>query len=271
MLSELDLSNWCVTDDSIKIFIRFLSTIQPSTRALILNTNLISAKGVVEIIGILSHLHELALYRNHIGDQGARFLSYALCFNQSLTRLNIGDNEIGGEGARALAQMWPANRSLLDLNLAANRIGDDGVAALTRAVAHNRTLLHLNLSHNRIGIRGAAALAHMIRSNPTLKSLGLTGNSFTDPGMLNIVRNLSLSRGLTVCHLDFGHLARLSQCEILIDLLSSDNLQVGVVSLNSTQCDEYMLLTQTRTAIVELTVAVEYLEDWLVIWVTLRQ
>ncbi len=106
-------------------------------------------------------LTTLSLFRNRIGDEGAK----ALAQNTTLTTLDLVGNNIGDEGAKALAQ----NTTLTTLYLGGNNIGDEGAKAL----AQNTTLTRLSLYWNHIGVEGAKALAQ----NTTLTELYIGGNN----------------------------------------------------------------------------------------------
>ncbi|KAI5087308.1 leucine-rich repeat-containing protein 71 isoform X2 [Silurus meridionalis] len=77
-----------------------------------------------------SLIAHLSLRNNHIGEDGARLISLALC--KSLLSLNLAFNAVGNVGATYLAQGLRLNRTLLYLSLANNHIGDAGAAQLAQ-------------------------------------------------------------------------------------------------------------------------------------------
>ncbi|KAI5621608.1 leucine-rich repeat-containing protein 71 isoform X2 [Silurus asotus] len=77
-----------------------------------------------------SLITHLSLRNNHIGEDGARLISLALC--KSLLSLNLAFNAVGNVGATYLAQGLRLNRTLLYLSLANNHIGDAGAAQLAQ-------------------------------------------------------------------------------------------------------------------------------------------
>ena len=83
----------------------------------------------------------LDLYRNHIGDEGARAIADALHSNSVLVKLVIGNQRIGNKGALAFADALERDDdpALRELNLSKNRIGAEGAAALAHAMMRARS------------------------------------------------------------------------------------------------------------------------------------
>ncbi|KAJ4452864.1 hypothetical protein PAPYR_12848 [Paratrimastix pyriformis] len=98
---------------------------------------------------------QLRLYKNQIGDEGARALAAALPQSGSLTELDLRTNQIGDEGARAFAAALPQNSILISLYLngANPKMGAEAVRALAAALQSNRTIKDLYLP---LGVLGSA-------------------------------------------------------------------------------------------------------------------
>ena len=110
-------------------------------------------------------LTSLDLFRNGIGDDGAKALATALKTNTWLTSLELGFNSIGADGATALAAALKTNTWLTSLELESNRIGDEGANALAAALKTNTSLTLLNLGGNRIGDETNSTIHTLIIKN----------------------------------------------------------------------------------------------------------
>ena len=91
-----------------------------------------------------ARLEEIDLYRNHIGDEGARAIADALHSNSVLVKLVIGNQRIGNKGALAFADALERDDdpALRELNLSKNRIGAEGAAALAHAMMTRQKRQH---------------------------------------------------------------------------------------------------------------------------------
>ncbi|XP_076835818.1 NACHT, LRR and PYD domains-containing protein 3-like isoform X2 [Brachyhypopomus gauderio] len=132
-----------------------------------------------------SHLRELNLNYNQLGDSGVKQLSGLLedphC---NLEKLQLSDCGIREEGCAALCLALRSNPSshLRQLNLNYNQLGDSGVNWLSALLEDPLCKLEkLHLSHCSITEEGCAALCSALRSNPSshLRELNLNDN---EPG-----------------------------------------------------------------------------------------
>jgi uncharacterized protein (TIGR02996 family) len=119
-----------------------------------------------------SHLVELVVHGNSIGDRGVRALAGSGNF-PALRGLDLMSNKIGDDGVIALAGS-PHLSGLRALGLGSNQIGDAGALALARS-PHLAGLETLDLSYNAIGPKGARALAES-ESLANLRDLNLSDN-----------------------------------------------------------------------------------------------
>ncbi|XP_067265631.1 NACHT, LRR and PYD domains-containing protein 3-like isoform X2 [Chanodichthys erythropterus] len=134
-----------------------------------------------------SHLRELNLTWNKLGDPGVKLLSTVLenphC---KLQRLWLSECGVTDEGNAALASALRSNPShLRQLNLSFNKIGDSGVKLLSAGLENcNCKLEMLGLGQCGIADEGCAALASALRSNPShLRELKLSYNNIGDSGV----------------------------------------------------------------------------------------
>lgn len=127
-----------------------------------------------------THVQQLILYGDNIGDEGAAMLAESLKENQHLGMVILGFANIGDEGASSLAEVLRMNTSVQTLDLVYNKIGDDGASSLAQVLTANKTLQGINLGHNKIGNTGAFALAHALRENQSIRALHLRSNEIDD-------------------------------------------------------------------------------------------
>ena len=110
---------------------------------------------------------------------GACQFASALCINDTLQKLLMGDNPIGGKGAAAFTEILLKNKSLKNhtlvyLRLARCDIDSDGACRLVSALCTNDTLKELLMGDNPIGVKGASAFAEMLLKNKSLKVAALS-------------------------------------------------------------------------------------------------
>ncbi|XP_017207901.1 NLR family CARD domain-containing protein 3 [Danio rerio] len=134
-----------------------------------------------------SHLTQLDLIGNKLGDSGVKLLSDGLkdphC---KLKNLMMRDCGVTDEGCAALASALRSNSThLTELNLNENNLGDAGVKRLSDGLKGPHCKLEI-LRLWRCGVRdeGCAALASALSSNSThLKELELSDNKLGDSGV----------------------------------------------------------------------------------------
>ncbi|XDV33247.1 hypothetical protein PO909_003732 [Leuciscus waleckii] len=134
-----------------------------------------------------SHLRELSLSKNKLGDSGVKLFSAGLenphCKLEIVWLDKCG---VTDEGCAALALALRSNPShLRTLNLSYNKLGDSGVKLFSAGLENPHCELEkLGLSKCGVTDEGCAALASALRSNPShLRKLYLSENKLGDSGV----------------------------------------------------------------------------------------
>jgi len=154
-----------------------------------------AAKRVAATLPYCTHLRDLYLDHNQVGDTGASELAEQLpkC-GSSLVRLWLGGNIIGDTGARSLAEAMPKCRRLSYVGLHENCVGDLGLVALANAVKATSASISLWLGENRAGKAGAVALAEAVESQSLFVLLDLSKNEVGDEGATALASALPFGR-----------------------------------------------------------------------------
>ncbi|XP_043114634.1 NACHT, LRR and PYD domains-containing protein 3-like [Puntigrus tetrazona] len=186
-LDEFRLNEFVDENKADHILHKLLPVIKESRRAK-LNDCGVTAEGCRALASALrsnpSHLRELNLSGNKLGDSGVIYLSSGLS-QCKLERLRLCKCGITDEGCSALASALIANPShLKELNLSENNLKDFGVRLICAVLKNPGFKLEiLGLSLCGITIEGCAALASALISNPShLRELDLTKNRPGDSG-----------------------------------------------------------------------------------------
>ncbi|XP_067307353.1 NLR family CARD domain-containing protein 3-like isoform X2 [Pseudorasbora parva] len=191
-LDEFDMNKFVESNNETKkleVFKKLLPVIKES-RSVRLSYCGVTGEGCAALASSLrsnpSHLRELNLSWNKLGDSGVSMLSAVLkdphCKLEKLELRNCG---VTDEGCAALASALRLNPShLRELDLSWNKLGDS-VKLLCAALEDPHCKLEiLELRCCGVTDEGCAALASALRSNPShLRHLNLSGNNLGQTGV----------------------------------------------------------------------------------------
>ncbi len=174
-----------------------------------------------------SKLRRLKMYKNEIGDAGAKALSDFLLLSKQLRYLDISETDLTDEqakilatgfaqcsslstlricenpfqsaGAVALFDAFPTDGMLRKLHLNECRIGDEGGEAAGRFIRRSQHICCINFIECEIPPRGVKAIADAVAGSDSISDLGLEGSRVGDEVIeyvveKMIVRNRSLRR-----------------------------------------------------------------------------
>ncbi|XP_051763882.1 NACHT, LRR and PYD domains-containing protein 12-like isoform X26 [Ctenopharyngodon idella] len=187
-LRELDLTDNIIGGGGLTLLSDGLKDPHCKLEKLRLSYCNITAEGCAVLASALrsnSHLRELNLTDNIIGDGGLTLLSDGLkdphC---KLEKLRLSYCNITAEGCAVLASALRSNSHLRELNLTDNIIGDGGLTLLSDGLKDPHCKLEkLRLSCCNITAEGCAVLASALRSNSHLRELDLNGNIIGGGGL----------------------------------------------------------------------------------------
>ncbi|XP_056304433.1 uncharacterized protein LOC130216564 [Danio aesculapii] len=183
-----------------------------------------------------SHLRELNLSGNNLGDSGVKNLSDFLMNPRCrLEKLLVCGCSITEEQCVILTSALNSNPShLRELNLSWNNLGDSGVKNLSDFLMNPQCRLEkLQLRGSFMTYEGCSAVTSALNSNPShLRELNLSGNNLGDSGVKNLSDFLMNPRcrleKLLVCGCSITE----EQCVILTSALNSNPSHLRELNLS---------------------------------------
>uniref|UniRef100_A0A3B1IVB5 Uncharacterized protein n=1 Tax=Astyanax mexicanus TaxID=7994 RepID=A0A3B1IVB5_ASTMX len=193
LLTELDLSGTITGDSAVQQLSDLLKDLHCRTKKLKLNNCSITERGCASLSAALcsnpSHLIELNLSGNKLGDSGVKEISHLLKnSNSKIELLNLSDCSVSEGGYAALASALKSNTSshLIELDLIGNDPGNTGVESLHYFLQDsNYKLKTLRLLKTFAAEKACASLSSALGMNLLLQTelnlrrnpAGLSGDS----------------------------------------------------------------------------------------------
>ena len=196
-ITEIDLTSNDLTTASSHLIADIIGHLQPHTLELdfnnitnvrdistaVINTSTVkvldmrdngfTAQEPVAISDMITHLEELHINHNTLGDDGAELLSEGITNTKALRVLNISDNNIGLSGTTAIANSLANNTSLQQLYMDDNEVGQDEAIAIAKAITNNETLKTLSPCDYTMDKESTMIIMGSLHCNNTITELVL--------------------------------------------------------------------------------------------------
>ncbi|KAG7522787.1 NLRC5 isoform X2 [Solea senegalensis] len=204
-LEEIELDGWRMSDRGVEQLSSRLLPCWTELRKIRLAENLIddqSGDRLLEALIGCSHLQELYLCSNRLGDLTAARMTLVLPLLTHITVLDISLNVIGSEGSVSLSKAILCMKNLTKINLTSvgtpelcpvaaslrhcpllqevslgwNNCGDDVVLELARVLPFCLKMTRIDLESNCVTVSGVEALLRVLQSCPALQIIRLWRN-----------------------------------------------------------------------------------------------
>ena len=193
-LVKLDISHNIIGfEDAAFVLASSLCNFTQCLCKLDISNNNISVNSIAGVLKHCTHLEELNISSNDIGDDGACVLASTFChYAQCLLKLDISCNKIRSYGIISIADALKHCTHLEELSVSNNDIGDDGACTIVRSCSRSARSLHkLYMSNNRIWSKGCKAIAEALEHCINLRELDLSCNDqLEDRDFLDLARVL---------------------------------------------------------------------------------
>ncbi|KAG1925636.1 NACHT, LRR and PYD domains-containing protein [Pimephales promelas] len=193
-LKELNMNNNKLQDSGVKLLCTGLKNIKCKLEILRLIYCYMTDEGCSDVTSALksnpSHLRELDLSENNLGDSGVKNLSDLLMNPQfKLEKLHLYGCSITEKQSLILTSALKSNPShLRELNLSRNNLGNTGVKHLCAVLKDSHCKLErLRLRYCYMTDEGCSDVTSALKSNPShLRELDLSVNNLGDSGVKNL-------------------------------------------------------------------------------------
>uniref|UniRef100_A0A672LBH3 Si:ch211-213a13.2 n=1 Tax=Sinocyclocheilus grahami TaxID=75366 RepID=A0A672LBH3_SINGR len=233
-LIELDLSGNKLGNSGIEKISPLLTNIQCRLKKLRLRCCDMKHKGCSALTSALksnpSHLRELSLSENKLGDSGVKNLIIVLF----LSVFSLCECSITEEQCLILTSALKSNPShLRELDLSENKIENKGVNYLCDVLKDSLCKLErLRLNDCNLTDKSCSALATVLGSDTSLKELNLSNNNLQDSGVKLLCTGLkNIQCKLEILRLNNCELTEKS-CSVLATVLSSKTI-LKEINLNN--------------------------------------
>ena len=189
-LEELHINN-----DGVGALDAIANVLSGNLHKLKISNNSISCSGAKSIADALkhcTHLEELNINDNRIGEDGACVLASSLYnLKESLLKLDISNNSIKSGCVNVIADVLKQYKHLTELNISGNYIGEDGACVLASSLCNlKESLLKLDISNNSIKSGGVKAIANALKQCKHLGELNISGNYIGEDGACVLASSL---------------------------------------------------------------------------------
>ncbi|XP_019634230.1 PREDICTED: RAN GTPase-activating protein 1-like [Branchiostoma belcheri] len=198
-LNLTDLRLWGVGlgDVSLQFLVAVLHRLS-CLENLYLSKNNLGATGTQPFGAIHQPIVSLKVLRlscNKIGDVCLKSLMHVLHHLSHLEELDLRYNNIGNEGMEPFAAIQQPVR-LQNLYLQHNKIGDVCLKSLAGVMHHLSCLKHLDLSNNNVRDEGMEALSTTLHHAPCMEVLNLKDNPVMEVGIKGFAQTIGIMPAL---------------------------------------------------------------------------
>ncbi|GLD60621.1 protein NLRC5 [Lates japonicus] len=189
-MQEIELKGWRLADRAVEQLTRLLP-VWTELRKISLSKTLDGDQSGDKLLGALiscSHLEELYLCGNGLGDLTAARMALVLPSMTHLTVLDISENTIGYEGSVSLSKAIICMKNLTKIQLTS--VGTSELCAVVASLAHCPLIQDVGLGWNNCGDEVALELARVLPFCQKLNRIDLEANSVTVFGVDALVRAL---------------------------------------------------------------------------------
>uniref|UniRef100_A0A4W6DMS5 NACHT domain-containing protein n=1 Tax=Lates calcarifer TaxID=8187 RepID=A0A4W6DMS5_LATCA len=189
-MQEIELKGWRLADRAVEQMTR-LFPVWTELRKISLSKTLNGDQSGDKLLGALiscSHLEELYLCGNGLGDLTAARMALVLPSMTHLTVLDISENTIGCEGSVSLSKAIICMKNLTKIQLTS--VGTSELCAVASSLAHCPLIQDVGLGWNNCGDEVALELARVLPFCQKLNRIDLEANIVTVFGVDALVRAL---------------------------------------------------------------------------------
>jgi Ran GTPase-activating protein (RanGAP) involved in mRNA processing and transport len=148
-LESLSLEDSTIGDEGASILAKSFHS--SDLESLTLNGCEIGDEGICALLPIIKKVHNLALERNLITNDGSESIRQVLESENSMQQLLLGDNELGDTGIATLAEAFASSHcSIKELDVSKNKFGSLGWESLVKNLPHAKALVVLSVSNNKL-------------------------------------------------------------------------------------------------------------------------